>query len=79
MDILDKDIKICKYKVDDNCVKWGSSDQFVGRSCKPCLKYRNECYYAAHRDDLLKRSNNKYIPRERPKNYKKKIKPENNE
>lgn len=69
MTSFEEAVKICKYKLTDKCIKWGGYDDFIGRCCKVCLPAKNEVYYAKHREDLLKRSNSRYIPKEKKSYY----------
>jgi hypothetical protein len=66
-------VKVCRWRLDDNCIKVSTNQaEFAGACCLVCKKYKNEVYYREHRDKLLNQAKTRYLPRERPKQYKQK-------
>ena len=58
MDIDTRNHKICSKQLNDQCVKSGSSDNFVTRSrvCLNCRKTINNSYYSKNKDQLNERA-----------------------
>lgn len=65
-EIIDPTFRICKYRLSENCVKYGPEKEFKGNFCNCCIKAYHKANYEKNKNKLKESYKLNYKKSENP-------------
>jgi hypothetical protein len=64
---MEMDLKNCTHELSPLCLRQTDANNFKGSFCKECRKTYMQSYYRLHRERVLAKANERYVPSGNPR------------